>query len=461
MVKIGQSQVKQVFQTAATAVKSTVTKFEVVKSPLQTLKQDVVEIAGVQKTKSAQTAKKTPSISENLLSFADKQLTQTLTELGEKNLFNKEILAFLTRNRNDGGELLYNKLQRNVISAALKKVNKLRTIATKLADDAKRAEKDAVNEIKALFPAKYKDCFEHRAKSKESTFDKLVNHVREDVDKFRDELYKEHFKGNYKKASDADKQKFFDSIMSGKLQLEEGQWKRLAKIFSISKHELKNSKELVKDQIGLRLLLPTGTKKETAEVTDIIEKAISGQKLTVTRVSNYSKDGIKPYVDNKRIAGWQELDHRIPALVNYNKSKDNGYTTFQMNIIFKNGFPGEFQMRSRKMNIVCNGEHTFYDLLENKDITKGVQELKEYYENAGVFGLVRELKENPVTFNSYMTYIKDSYKKTRDTALGAEYPMPVLSNYIDEKFEILSLENLCKMADEVKEIQKRHPDIFG
>ena len=113
------------------------------------------------------------------------------------------------------------------------------------------------------------------------------------------------------------------------------------------------------------------------------------------------------------------------------------------------------------MNIVCNGEHTFYDLLENKDITKGVQELKEYYENAGVFGLVRELKENPVTFNSYMTYIKDSYKKTRDTALGAEYPMPVLSNYIDEKFEILSLENLCKMADEVKEIQKRHPDIFG
>ena len=79
MVKIGQSQVKQVFQTAATAVKSTVTKFEVVKSPLQTLKQDVVEIAGVQKTKSAQTAKKIPSISENLLSFADKQLTQTLT----------------------------------------------------------------------------------------------------------------------------------------------------------------------------------------------------------------------------------------------------------------------------------------------------------------------------------------------------------------------------------------------
>ena len=461
-MKIGQKQISQALQAATGAVRRAATTFEVVKSPADRLKQDVVEIAGVQKTQHKQTVRATKEVSSAAsLSYPDVQLTKTLTVLGEKNLFNKEILAFLTRSRSEGGELLYNQYQRNVISAAIKKINKLKIVATKLADDAKRAEKEAVDEIKALFPAKYKDCFEHRAKSKESTFDKLVNNVREDVDKFRNELYKEHFKVNYKGASDADKDKFFDLIMSGKLQLTDAQWKRLTKIFSISKHEQKNAKELVKDQIGLRLLLPTGNKTETSEVTDIIEKAISGQKLTVTRVSNYSKDGIKPYVDNKRIAGWQELDHRIPALVNYNKSKDNGYTTFQMNIIFRNGFPGEFQMRSRKMNIVCNGEHTFYDLLENKDITKGVQELKEYYEKAGVFSLVRELKENPVTFNSYMTYIKDSYKKTRDTALGAEYPMPVLSNYIDNKYEMLSLENLCKMADEVKEIQKRYPRIFG
>ena len=113
------------------------------------------------------------------------------------------------------------------------------------------------------------------------------------------------------------------------------------------------------------------------------------------------------------------------------------------------------------MNIVCNGEHTFYDLLENKDITKGVPELKEYYEKSGVLELVEEIKKNSVTFNNYMTYIRDSYKKTRDTALGAEYPMPVLSNYIDPKYELLSLENLCRMADEVLQIQKKYPQVFG
>ena len=274
-------------------------------------------------------------------------------------------------------------------------------------------------------------------------------------------MYKHHFKGNYKKASDDDKQKFYDQIMSGKITLTDGQWNKLTNLFARRKQEYRDSNNIVMDQIGTRLLLPTGSKKETEEVTEIIEKAIRAQKIRITRVSNYSKDGIKPYVSNKRIAGWQELDHRIPALVNYDKSKDNGYTTFQMNVIHKNGTPGEFQMRSRKMNIVCNGEHTFYDLLENKDITKGVHELKEYYENAGVFDLVAEMKKNPVIFDSYMTYIKDSYKKTRDTALGAEYPMPVLTNYIDAKYEKLSLENLCKMADEVKAIQKKYPDIFG
>lgn len=461
-MKIGQKQISQMLQTAAGAVRKTAATFEVVKSPANRLKQDVVEIAGVQKTQQTQTVKAAKVVSSAAsLAYPDVQLTKTLMALGEKNLFNKEILAFLTRSRNAEGELMYSQPQRNVISAAVKKVNRLKNIAHKLADDAKRAEKEAFEEIRSLFPAKYKDCFEHRAKSKESTFDKLVNHLRDEIDKFRNELYKQHFKGNYKKASDADKQKFYDQIMSGKITLTDGQWNKLTNLFARRKQEYRDSNNIVMDQIGTRLLLPTGSKKETEEVTEIIEKAIKAQKIRITRVSNYSKDGIKPYVSNKRIAGWQELDHRIPALVNYDKSKDNGYTTFQMNVVHKNGTPGEFQMRSRKMNIVCNGEHTFYDLLENKDITKGVHELKEYYENAGVFDLVAEMKKNPVIFDSYMTYIKDSYKKTRDTALGAEYPMPVLTNYIDAKYEKLSLENLCKMADEVKAIQKKYPDIFG
>ena len=100
-------------------------------------------------------------------------------------------------------------------------------------------------------------------------------------------------------------------------------------------------------------------------------------------------------------------------------------------------------------------------MLENKDISKGVSELQEYYEQSGLVKLVQELKEDPVSFSSYMTYIKDSYKKTRDTALGADYPMPVITNYIDDKYAKLSLENLCKIADDVKEIQKKYPAIFG
>ena len=461
MIKIvGQIPLKQLVRATTSKVKAVAAKLEPTAKLPEALKTDVAEIAGTPKTISTQNAVQAaaPVIEQ---SMPDATLNKILTQLGEKKLFNKEILAFLTKDRSETGEQLFNPVQRSIISAAVKKVNRLKNIAHKLADDGKRAEKEAYEEIKALFGPKYGNNIEHRAKSKESTFDKLVNHTREEIDKFRNELYKEHFKGNYKKASDADKQKFYDMIMSGKIEMTPSQWKKLEKIFARTKQEFRNSRDIVMDQVGTRLLLPTGSKKETEEVTEIIEKAIKSQKIRITRVSNYSKDGIKPYVSNKRIAGWQELDHRIPTLVNYDKSKDNGYTTFQMNIIHKNGILGEFQMRSRRMNIVCNGEHTFYDLLENKDITKGVPELKEYYEKSGVLELVEEIKKNSVTFNNYMTYIRDSYKKTRDTALGAEYPMPVLSNYIDPKYELLSLENLCRMADEVLQIQKKYPQVFG
>ena len=457
-MKILQTQISSALKTAGTALKRPVGKFEVIKNN-RTLQADVVELS--QKTKKT-TVKQTSSASPVAdTGLPDVQLTKHLTELGEKKLFNREILAFLTKNRNADGELIYNDQQRDVITAALKKVNRMKKIAHRLANDGRRAEKEAYEEIRELFGPKYKDCIEHRAKSKESTFDKLVNHIRDDIDKFRNELFKETFKNSYNKASDEDKQKFYSMIMDEKIVLSPEKWKKLLKLFARTKQEYRDSKALVMDQMGTRLLLPTGNKKESEEVTNIIEKAIKAQKIRVIRVSNYSKDGIKPYVSNSRIAGWQELDHRIPRLVNYDKSKDNGYTTFQMNIIHKNGIPGEFQMRSRKMNIVCNGEHTFYDILENKDITKGVQELKEYYEKSGVFDLVRQIKENPVTFDGYMTYIKDSYKKTRDTSLGSDYPMPVLSNYIDKKYEKLSLENLCRIADEVEEIKKHYPAIFG
>lgn len=452
MVKIGLKHIaQQVVQKAGNTVKNVYSNHGT-QNVKQTLTRDVVEINGVQKTAAS-------NISASAM--PDVQLTKHLTELGKKKVFNREILALLTRNRNENGELIYHPEQREIISAAVKKVNRLKNIAHKLADDGKRAEKEAYEEIRNLFGAKYKDSIEHRSKSKESTFDKLVNHLRENIDKFRNELYKEHFKGTYKKATDEEKNKFHSMIMEGKINLSENQWKKLGKLFARSKQEYRDSKLVVMDQMGTRLLLPTGSKKETEEVTDIIEKAIKAQKIRVIRVSNYSKDGIKPYISNKRIAGWQELDHRIPTLVNYDKSKDNGYTTFQMNVIHKNGIPGEFQLRSRKMNIVCNGEHTFYDMLENKDISKGVPELEEYYRKSGLVKLVRDLKEDPVSFNSYMTYIKDSYKKTRDTALGADYPMPVITNYIDDKYAKLSLENLCKIADDVKEIQKKYPAIFG
>ena len=190
MIKIvGQIPLKQLVRATTSKVKAVAAKLEpTVKLP-EALKTDVAEIAGTPKTISTQNAVQAaaPVIEQ---SMPDATLNKILTQLGEKKLFNKEILAFLTKDRSETGEQLFNPVQRSIISAAVKKVNRLKNIAHKLADDGKRAEKEAYEEIKALFGPKYGNNIEHRAKSKESTFDKLVNHTREEIDKFRNELYK-------------------------------------------------------------------------------------------------------------------------------------------------------------------------------------------------------------------------------------------------------------------------------
>ena len=90
MVKIGLKHIaQQVVQKAGNTVKNVYSNHGT-QNVKQTLTRDVVEINGVQKTAAS-------NISASAM--PDVQLTKHLTELGKKKVFNREILALLTRNR--------------------------------------------------------------------------------------------------------------------------------------------------------------------------------------------------------------------------------------------------------------------------------------------------------------------------------------------------------------------------
>lgn len=384
---------------------------------------------------------------------------QILLDLGDKNFLHKELFKMLSASRKNG-EPKFTQLQTEIIKNAEKKMRALRTVSKKLEMEGKKQEKEVVSKVIDMFGGEegYGKYLTGRVKDQNSIAAKLKNRLIDLTnDMFNNALAQKIYKKDFSKLSDAEQKMIKHLKPSEELTLTDKQLKQIRNLYAEDSSELMHSRTHVRDLIGVRLVLPKGSKAETEKATAYIEKAIQDGNIEVTRVSNYyGSEGVKPYIDNKRIANWSEMDGSI-NLIDYMKSKPNGYTTCQLNI----GANCELQIRSRLMNVLGNLEHLYYDICENKDITKGVKELKEYYEKAGLFKEVEEIKNNPVLSNEYKRYLKDSYKRVRDIDLGSsKYPLD-LGNYIDSKYcKNLSIEGLQELEKGAEKIKAKYPQLF-
>lgn len=111
-----------------------------------------------------------------------------------------------------------------------------------------------------------------------------------------------------------------------------------------------------------------------------------------------------------------------------NAVKDSGYTSSQMNIIYKffNGYTGngELQIRGTQVNAFGDVEHVPYDIRQGKITAKN----KEY---SSIYSVIKNMSDE--SYNQYNKYLTDTYDYLRLKELGIEITKPELSGTFTTK----------------------------
>ena len=258
------------------------------------------------------------------------------------------------------------------------------------------------------------------------------------------------------------------AVKQGEIKFEPKDYRKVADILKSTKKDYVESVNYIKDLVGTRLVLPEGSEKELKLVEKYITKAIQNGDLQITRVSNYHANHILPYIQHDTAKYWKQLVPGLKVVETSEVRKKNGYTTTQMNIVHniptKNGVKeilGEFQIRTQELNYIGNVEHIIYDILQNKNISKNIPELKEYYDKIGIEKAVKEVFNDKKKEQAYFNYEKAMYYWVRNnetqTDANRRYPKPRLYEYgLDDYWNLLSFDSLQRISKRASEIQKKY-----
>lgn len=280
-------------------------------------------------------------------------------------------------------------------------------------------------------------------------------------------------------------------IQDGNMAFEPAEIEKCIKMYkhSNSAKEHEKAHNNVKDLIGTRLILPNGNIQELEQVEKYISKAIRYKKLKITKMSNYHDNYILPYIKYDTARKWKDAMPGMVLVENHKVRKRNGYTTTQFNIVhpvqnrdsqkakdlskskvskkaqniennkMKNKFVlGELQIRTKKLNDIGQIEHLIYDILEGKDISKGIPALREYYDSIGIEKAVNEVFNDERKEENYIRYENSMYYWTRHNEskkhTRAYYSKPKIGDYELNGYDVLSFDSLAKIDREAEKIKQ-------
>ncbi len=454
-------------------------------------------------------------------------------ELQKAKLLPEEVISILEPAKTKSGELLYSASQLKIIESAHKRMKYFEDIAEELSQKAIDASPEVLKQVKDLFGGdeslgKYVIV---REKSKTSVFNKLVKEFKEKafygdfMDRYakmafkkpfallkeseKEILFEKHIKPNNPKKKELEKDDY-DAINKPYANLSDDEKKillmaiedksiiflpkdmdDLERMYRPSKNEREKNIGNIKDLVGTRLILPSGSISEMEQVEKYISKAIRNNKIKITRLSNYHANHILPYINYKTAQKWKDAMPGMILLENRNVRKRNGYTTTQFNIVHpiknkeasktkdlssskiskkaqtieKNRLKdktvlGELQIRTQRLNDIGQIEHLIYDILEDKDISGGIPELQKYYDSIGIESAVHEVFNDAEKENSYIQYEKAMYSWTRQNEISknnvSKYKKPNLEIFGLKDYKILSFESLAQIDKKAISIKKKY-----
>lgn len=211
------------------------------------------------------------------------------------------------------------------------------------------------------------------------------------------------------------------------------------------------------DSLGERVILQSPTTKNIDQVVDGIISGIENGEFRVLDLENYGADENHVYFNQEqidRIKAACKKDNKKRGLqdelIPQNKYKPSGYTTTQLDLVYKNGVRCELQIRDAKVNEWSEAEHILYDFAEGKDVAKGNKEIEDLLNP--VYDAIKIKNANKKLSDDYIVYGKDCYRDAWDKATGTPAEPLVLPEGMPKA---LDKENIIRVHDKLLEIQKR------
>lgn len=242
--------------------------------------------------------------------------------------------------------------------------------------------------------------------------------------------------------------------------------------YNIQKQNLINNYDEVyntlQDVFGARLVMDDCSPASVSKVFNALLQGIDSGKFKILEINNYQGAGGIPYFSSAQIKQIQShcrrqgYDVKIVSDVNAPKGreaeyqnafnsakaiKQSGYTTCQMNIEHSNGVISEFQIRGKHINELAESEHIFYDISQNKDLSRGNPQIKRITDP--LVKVVEEMnaKGNEHIKEAYSKYLTECYKYARMQELGISMKKPTLPSEVDP---ILDIDNIIKIHEMIE-----------
>ena len=245
--------------------------------------------------------------------------------------------------------------------------------------------------------------------------------------------------------------------------------------YNIQKQNLINNYDDVyntlQDVFGARLVMDDCSPASVSKVFNALLQGIDSGKFKILEINNYQGAGGIPYFSSAQIKQIQShcrrqgYDVKIVSDVNAPKGreaeyqnafnsakaiKQSGYTTCQMNIEHSNGVISEFQIRGKYINDLAESEHIFYDISQNKDLSRGNPQIKLITDP-----LVKVVEEMNAEGNehikeAYSKYLTECYKYARMQELGIPMKKPTLPSEVDPMLDIDNIIRIHEMIEQAK-----------
>ena len=428
------------------------------------------------------------------------QTYETVKELKKEKVIPEELFAFVEPVVNDAGEKEFTALQTKFIDSAQKRMNFYKDISQELEKAGADAKEEVLDQVKEIFGGEegLGRYVVARSKSQKSIFNKLVKEFKDEsfyphmMDRLSTEAYKKpysllnieeykdiadkHFKGKtfneeqynqlikpYSSLNKNDKKLLLMALNDKQIEFNQKEIEDCIKIFKPTSKDHDKAVNYVKDLVGTRLILPNGGLVELEQVEKYISKAIRYGKIKITRMSNYHDNYILPYIKYETAKKWKDSMPGMVLVENKKVRKRNGYTTTQFNIeenkLKQKYIFGELQIRTQKLNDIGQREHLIYDILEGKDISQGIPELRKYYDSTGIEKAVNEVFNDDVKEENYIKYENSMYYFIRHNETrkknGPKYLKPLLSMYELKGYEILGFDSLARIDKEAEKIKEK------